>query len=74
MSDTENKPQSDDQSCASTCYAFERIAAEKLAESCVKAIRETDLGSRSVIGDALLDYIHSCGFRTIPEWEARNSV
>lgn len=50
---------------------FDRRGADKLAYECARAVQEGRVGSRSAIGDALLNYLEVGGMdgpRSVPEW------
>jgi len=50
---------------------FDKIAADRLAYHCAKAIERRDIRTRSAIDDALLDYLqigYLYGPKTVPEW------
>jgi hypothetical protein len=54
--------------------SFDKQAADRLAYACAGAVMQRAVGSRSAIGDALLDYLQIGGMdgpQTTPEWMER---
>lgn len=55
----------------STLGRIDKIGADRLAYECARQVMACNIGSRSGIGDALLDYLrigHPGGPESVPEW------